>query len=337
MKVLVHIERSANAPDSTTREALGLARQLVGDGQVIGALCGPGGQALLGALGAAGADLVLEAADARLAGDHPAAEARALAQLAQTQHADLVLLGATSRGRDLSGRVAAHLGTSAISDCTALRVEGEALVLTRPVYSGKVLAELTPQARPALASLRPRAFSSTLQTSGLARQARYEQQTVELSPNDFLVEVGAVEATQAGHIELQAADAIVAGGRGLKGTCDPADIACIQKNYALLEDLAATLGAAVGSSRAVVDAGWRSHEEQVGQTGKTVSPQLYIAAGISGAIQHIAGMRSAKHIIAINKDPEAPIFAIADLGVVGDLFTIIPQLTAAIRTAKAGS
>jgi len=237
---------------------------------------------------------------------------------------------ATSRGRDLAARTAASFETSCVADCTGARRDGGTLVFTRPMYSGKVVAEVVAEGPVVVASVRPRAFARGTSTA----VGKVERATVAFDDADFRAVVTERIAVATDRPALAEAAIVVTGGRGVKGGCDPEDKAGIARNFGLVESLAASLGAAVGASRAVVDAGWRPHEEQVGQTGKTVSPTLYIAIGISGAIQHLAGMRGAKHVIAINKEPTAPIFAHADLGIVGDLFEVVPALEKAIRAAK---
>jgi electron transfer flavoprotein alpha subunit len=212
--------------------------------------------------------------------------------------------------------VAAKLGVGVASDLTDLAAESDAIVATRPVYAGKALQKVRVTARPAVLSLRPNIFTPETQAAGV----KPETLAVTSSGRGRVREI---KPAPAGTLDVAEAQVIISGGRGLK---EPA-------NFKVLEELAQAFGgrAAVGASRAVVDAGWRAHADQVGQTGKTVSPSLYIAVGISGAIQHLAGMRTSKVIVAINKDKDAPIFKVADYGVVGDLFEIVPRLTEEIR------
>jgi electron transfer flavoprotein alpha subunit len=227
-----------------------------------------------------------------------------------------VIFAATATGKDLAPRVAAKLGTGLAADVTDLVMEGGAIVATRPVFAGKALLKVKVTGQPAVLSLRPNVFTPDEQSSGV------KPETLPVADPGRVV-VREIKAAPAGTLDVAEAQIIISGGRGLK---DPA-------NFKVLEELALAFGgrAAVGASRAVVDAGWRGHGEQVGQTGKTVSPGLYIAVGISGAIQHLAGMRTSKVIVAINKDKDAPIFKVADYGVVGDLFEIVPRLTEEIR------
>lgn len=235
-----------------------------------------------------------------------------------------VIFPASVRGRELAPRVAARLGVGIASDVTAIAVSGEHIEATHPVNTGKVISKLTLSGSPAVLALRPNMFTATPKM----RTARIER--VEL-PADLAasrVVVTATESTGGGALDLSEAPVIVSGGRGLKAA----------ENFKLVEELAAAFGnAAVGCTRAVSDDGWRSHNDQIGQTGRTVSPDLYIAAGISGAIQHIAGMRNSRTIVAINKDADAPIFKVADYGIVGDVFEVLPVLTEAIREARKNS
>jgi electron transfer flavoprotein alpha subunit len=235
----------------------------------------------------------------------------------------LVLFPASAMGRDLAPRVAARLGVGLAADATALAIEGGRLIATRPVYAGKAIQRVAFPRTPAVASLRPKVFASAVPTSG--RKAAVSPLEVPLAPGDARARVREVVATAAGKLDLTEAEIIVSGGRGMKGP----------EHFDIIENLAAALGATVGASRAVVDAGWRPHGDQVGQTGKTVSPKLYVAVAISGAIQHLAGMSSSRCIVAINKEPEAPIFKVADYGVVGDAFEVVPALTEAVKQLNA--
>lgn len=231
---------------------------------------------------------------------------------------DAALFPASAMGKDLAPRVAARLGVGYAAEATALEVEGTELVVTRPEYAGKVFARVKFTEKPAVVSLRTNVFTPV--ESPKAGEVRTLDVSVDQA--DFGAIVREIRASAGEKLDVSEAPIIVSGGRGLR---EP-------ENFKLLEDLADALGgAAVGASRAVVDAGWRPHGEQVGQTGKTVSPTLYFAVGISGAIQHLAGMRTSKYIVAINKDPEAPIFKVADYGIVGDLFEIVPRLTEEVR------
>ncbi|HVR43167.1 MAG TPA: electron transfer flavoprotein subunit alpha/FixB family protein [Thermoanaerobaculia bacterium] len=231
----------------------------------------------------------------------------------------ILLLGGTAAGRDLAPRLAARIGVGVASDVDRLEWVDGNLRARRPVYSGKAFATVVVESRPAIATCRPSGFPAEEGDGGAPEIA--EVSVTLPAPRARVVEV---KSTAGGELTIAEADIIVSGGRGLK---EPA-------NFSLIRDLAHALGAAVGASRATVDAGWIDHQHQVGQTGRVVSPNLYIAVGISGAIQHLAGMSSSKHIVAINKDPEAPIFRVADLGVVGDLFAILPPLTEEVKKVK---
>jgi electron transfer flavoprotein alpha subunit len=229
---------------------------------------------------------------------------------------DAVFFSGTAMGRDLAPRVAARLGVGAIADVVGLSLNGSSFSARRPVYSGKAFATVdTAGKSPQVISLRPNVFGA-VQTGGSAEVVALDG--LELSIRAVVKEL---LDTGGGELDVAEADIIVSGGRGIKGP----------ENFALIRELADALGAAVGASRAVVDAGWIEHKHQVGQTGKVVSPSLYVACGISGAIQHLAGMSSSKVIVAINKDPDAPIFKVADFGVVGDLFDVVPPMVEAIK------
>jgi electron transfer flavoprotein alpha subunit len=212
-----------------------------------------------------------------------------------------------------------ELDTGCIADCTALVLEDGHLVATRPIYAGKLLSKcLIPERRPQIVTIRVRAFPKPEPDS--ARSGEVVRVDPILAEDDIAVKVTGFQETE-GAVSLADANIIVSGGRGVAGP----------EGFEPVQELAQVLGAAMGASRAAVDAGWVAYEHQVGQTGKTVSPDLYVAAGISGAIQHQAGMRTSKVIVAINKDPEAPIFKLAHYGIVGDLFKVVPALTAALK------
>jgi electron transfer flavoprotein alpha subunit len=243
----------------------------------------------------------------------------ALKQACDEVKPSVLLFGGTSNGRDLAPRIAARLDVGVASDVDQLSWTDGKLRARRPVYSGKAFATVDVTGTPAIATTRPNAFPAEEAGGGAA-------EVVEVTaPADAKAKLVETKAPEAGELTIAEADIIVSGGRGLKEA----------SNFSYIRDLAHAIGGAVGASRATVDAGWIDHQHQVGQTGRVVSPSLYIAAGISGAIQHLAGMSSSKHIIAINKDPEAPIFRVADLGVVGDLFTVLPALTEEVKKAKA--
>jgi electron transfer flavoprotein alpha subunit len=292
-----------------------LADQL-GD-EVCAVLCGSGIEGKAAELGKYGVDKVYVADNAALEPYTTDAHAAAVAKIVKEKDPAILLFGASVQGKDLSARLVGKLATGLATDCTDLKIEGGKLIAVRPMYAGKCFGEVAFEATPAMASLRPNVFA----IAENAKAGAVEKFDPALDAGQLKTKVAEVAKDTSGKIELTEANIIVSGGRGMKGP----------ENFPMLEDLAKVLGAAVGASRAAVDAGWRPVNDQVGQTGKTVSPNLYIACGISGAIQHLAGMSSSKFIVAINKDPEAPIFQRADYGIVDDLFKVVPEVTAAAK------
>jgi len=284
-------------------------------------LVGSGVDGLASELGAHGADAVHVFDQAELGAYATEPYARAVAQVVAAEQPAVVLVPFTAMGRDLAPRVAARVGAGLASDCVALTVKDGRLEARRPMYAGKAYATVRWEGGPQMATLRPNVFP--VGAADAARKVEVKKETVDTSAR---AKVTAVHAAASGKVELTEAQIVVSGGRGLKGP----------ENFHLVESLAAAMGAAVGASRAVVDAGWVDHQYQVGQTGKTVSPTLYVACGISGAIQHLAGMSSSKYIVAINKDADAPIFKVANYGLVGDLFELLPKLTEAAKRYFAG-
>jgi len=286
-------------------------------GSVEAVVCAPAQVQGADQVGKFGADKIVTLTNAAFARYAPEACAQALAERAKQGGYRTIVFAASATGKDLAPRVAAKLGVGVAADITDLATDGGTIVVTRPVYAGKALLRVTVGAQPAVLSLRPNVFTP------VERPKAGAVETVAVNVPAGRVTVREIKAAPAGTLDVAEAQVIISGGRGLK---EPA-------NFKVLEELARAFGgqAAVGASRAVVDAGWRAHADQVGQTGKTVSPSLYIAVGISGAIQHLAGMRTSKVIVAINKDKDAPIFKVADYGVVGDLFEIVPKLTEEIR------
>jgi electron transfer flavoprotein alpha subunit len=299
-------------------EAVSEARRIADahGAKVESVLIGGGVKPLADELASYGADRVHVFDAATLAAYATEPYAKALAQVVQAVKPWAVFVPYTSMGRDLAPRVAAKLDAGLVSDCVALAVKDGRLAARRPMYSGKAYGTFTWTGEPQLATLRANVFA--LGQPDASRKAELVDASVDAAAR---AKVTAVHAKADGKRELTESQIIVSGGRGLKGP----------ENFPLVEALAAAMGAAVGASRAVVDAGWVDHQMQVGQTGKTVSPTLYIACGISGAIQHLAGMSSSKVIVAINKDADAPIFKVADYGVVGDVFEILPKLTEAAK------
>ncbi len=315
--LVVFIEHSGGSARRGSIEALGGARAAGAD--CVALLCGPGADAVAPGLGALGAGkaVVLTGAE-RYSSDQVASAA---AEVVRAQGANGFLAAATGRGKDLAPRVAAHLDSTLFTDCTSLEAAGGALQVQRPWLAGKVIATLTSSGEFFCATTRLNVFEPATGEG----QAEVSEHVLSAEPK---ATVTSIEAKSDTKLDVGEAAVVVSGGRGLKGP----------EGFGIIEELAAAFGdAAVGASRAVVDAGWRPHSEQVGQTGKTVSPQLYIAVGISGAIQHLAGMKDSKVIVAINKDEEAPIFQVADYGLVGDAFELVPQLTEAVKAIKATS
>ena len=269
-------------------------------------------------LAAYGADRVLTADHASFGLYQP--DGYAATVVAAAEGCAAIVFGATATGKDLAPRVAAKLGVGYAAEITGCTVEGDNLVATRPVYAGKALQKIRLTGSPAVLSVRP----NTVPLAESPKAGAVE--SVAVPEFETHVTVTEIKAPADAALDVAEATVVVSGGRGLR---EP-------EHFKLIEDLAAAFGdAAVGASRAVVDAGWRDHSAQVGQTGKTVSPNLYVAIGISGAIQHLAGMRTAKTIVAINKDADAPIFKVADYGIVGDLFEVVPRLTAEVKKVKA--
>jgi electron transfer flavoprotein alpha subunit len=314
-KILAFVEsrdnKIKNAGFEVASAAVKLAKELGGEAEIL--LIGSAVSQVAGEAGTYGVKKVLVVEDSKLEKYSTTAYAKIAAETAKQRGSDIVFLSATQMGKDLGPRVAAKLDAGLAVDCTELRLENGGIIARRPVYAGKAFIEVKINSDVKIYSLRPNVFKAE-KVDGVT--AEVEKIQIDLSDTDFSAKIKEV-VTADEKLDVSEATIIVSGGRGLKGP----------ENYKLVEDLAASLGAAVGASRAVVDAGWRPHGEQVGQTGKTVSPNLYIACGISGAIQHLAGMSSSKCIVAINKDKDAPIFQIADYGIVGDVFEILPALT----------
>jgi electron transfer flavoprotein alpha subunit len=303
----------------TVSAASRIAQELGGETHVI-AFGPPGIADGAGELAGHGADRIFIAEAERFGNYDPDAAVGAIAELQQSAQYAAILFPASAQGKDLAPRVAARLGRGLATEIVEWSIEDDRIVVRRPMYAGKAIATLKFPESPALMSLRSNVFAPE------NREGRGEIERLELPDGPGRIRVRGIEHGEQEALDVAEATIIVSGGRGLQ---DPS-------NWKLLEELADVLGseATLGASRAVVDSGWRPHSEQVGQTGKTVSPNLYFAIGISGAIQHLAGMRTAKVIVAVNKDPEAPIFNVADYGVVGDLFEIVPRLTDEIRRIR---
>lgn len=315
--VFVWIDQSNGAVDPIAWETVGAARSIANQlgGQVAALVLGAGVSELAQQAIHYGADSALVADDATLKTFRLEPYAAVITKLAQEQQPAALLMGASNAGLELAAYVAAKLGVGLASDCTELAVEDGRLVATRPALIGNVLAKVTfGQARPQMATIRRRVFPTPEPDTG--RSSDIANVEAVLAEDDIATKVEGFEET-AGQVSLTDAKIIVSGGRGVAGP----------EGFKPVKALADALGGAMGASRAAVDAGWIPYAHQVGQTGKTVQPDLYIACGISGAIQHLAGMKTAKLIVVINKDAEAPIFKYAHYGIVGDLFEYVPALT----------
>ncbi|MDP6419129.1 MAG: electron transfer flavoprotein subunit alpha/FixB family protein [Candidatus Krumholzibacteria bacterium] len=318
--IWVYLEKGNAGLSKASLEVLGEARRQADalSAQVSAVMLGEGLTEAADQAGRSGADRLFLSDSGDFADQNPEALLPALISLLEGADADYLFLPVNVRCRELSARLSAQFGSGLAADVTAISAEEGQLKFTRPIYAGKALETVSLEGKPAIATLRPNLFSAAEEDA--SRDCGREDVPAG-SVADLRSLVKEAVAGAMDKVSLQEATVIVSGGRGMKEG----------ENFSLLEDLATTLGAAVGASRAAVDSGWRDHAEQVGQTGKTVSPVLYIACGISGAIQHLAGMSSSRTIVAINKDPEAPIFKVADYGIVGDLFEVVPLLTEEFR------
>lgn len=322
MKILAFAEQQNGSLKKGAFEVVSASRSLAEStgAELVTVIVGDNVSGLADALGGFGASDVILVEESRLADYSPRAVARAVAEVARNEGADIVVTSHSAHGKDLAPRVAVKLEAGLIPDAIAFDVDGSTVTYTRPVFAGKGRSDVRATTGIHVVSLRPNVFTATRVDS--PTQVSTRRASIDFPENSFAERV--VETKVSGEKkDVADADVIVSGGRGLKGP----------ENFHLVEELADALGGAVGASRAVVDAGWRPHSEQVGQTGKTVSPSLYVACGISGAVQHLAGMSSSKYIVAINKDREAPIFGVADYGIVGDVFDILPLLTDEIRSS----
>ena len=325
--VLVFAETRGAEPRKIAGEAVSAARRIAdasGGGEVHALIAGPPGVAQKSdVLGRFGADVVITVEHPGLATFARECIAATIAARAKSTSYRAVVLGFSAQGRDLGPRLAAKLDAPIVSDIIDLEVSGDALTVKHPGYANKVVIALSVAGPSAILSVRPSAFAA----KESPRTPRVESLSPAVDPGASKVKVTQVIEGAKGRPDLADAPVIIAGGRGLKAP----------ENFKLVEELADAFGnAAVGATRAVTDEGWRPHADQIGQTGRQVSPQLYVAVGISGAIQHLAGMRTSKTIVAINKDKEAPIFKVADYGIVGDVLEVVPVLTQAVREAKQG-
>jgi electron transfer flavoprotein alpha subunit len=324
--VLVFAETRGTALRKVALEAVTAARALAdasGGGEVHAIVAGPPGTGSAAQqLGAHGADVVYVGEHAGLATFERESIAASVAERAKQGGYRAVVLGFSTQGRDLGPRLAAKLDAPIASDVTEISVSGDTITVKHPGYANKVILTLTLSGSPVVLSVRPGAYTA----KESPRSARSESIQLASDPSAARVVVKQVVEGAKGRPDLGEAPVIIAGGRGLKAA----------ENFKLVEELADAFGnAAVGATRAVTDDGWRPHSDQIGQTGRQVSPQLYVAVGISGAIQHLAGMRTSKTIVAINKDKDAPIFKVADYGIVGDVLEVVPALTTAVQAARA--
>ena len=263
-----------------------------------------------------GPDKILVADDPALADYTTDAYTNVLTELIHASDPAVIIMGASAQGKDLAGRLAARLDAGVAMDCVGIKIDNGNLTYTRPMFGGKILADVEIEGNPQIVAIRP----NVMNVNEVPKNCAIEKPAVQVG--ELKTRVVEKKMETGDKIELTEADIIVSGGRGTGG------------DYAVIEALANELGAAVGASRSAVDEGWRPHSDQVGQTGKTVSPTLYVACGISGAIQHLAGMSTSKYIVAINKDEEAPIFSRADFGITGDLFEVVPAITEEVKKMK---
>jgi electron transfer flavoprotein alpha subunit len=310
--ILFIAECSGGELKKYSRELASKAVELAGDGLVTGLVIGDGG----GDLGGYGVGRVISIQTGEMPSLGGGAMGIALAEVVEGVNPDIVLATASDLGVDLMARAAMRIGVGLAQDCVAIDSSGDGLRVTRPIYAGNVLEDLVIESRPAMATLRPNLFPVPE-----AGGAGIKVERFEITSCDLGARVIEVVDEEAGMIDLAEADRVVSGGRAIGSA----------EGFEVIRELADALGAAVGASRAAVDAGSISHDHQVGQSGRIINPSLYIACGISGAIQHVAGMRTAKTIVAINKDPDALIFSKSDYGIIGDLFDVVPAITTSVK------
>ena len=322
MSIVVYVEQSAGKIKKTSLEAVSYGYALAaktGEGEVVAVALGTLDSNELASIGEAGAAKVLHISDERLNAGVIQAHASAVAQAFESTGASTLILAKSSLGDAVAARLAIKLQAALVSNVVELpRLEG-GFVVKRSIYTGKAFADTTVTTAKKILAIKKNAVDQKLDGA----EAQVETFAVSIPESDFASKINATERAT-GEVLLPEADIVVSGGRGMKGP----------ENWGMIEELAKTLGAATGCSKPVSDIGWRPHHEHVGQTGVKVAPTLYIAVGISGAIQHLAGVNSSKCIVVINKDPEAPFFKAADYGIVGDAFEIVPQLTAALKAAQ---
>lgn len=313
--ILVFLEAQGDVLKRTSYESITAALSIANGTPVRGIMVG-GSEAALATAGEYGLTTALRVANADADLFSTERVSAIVASYASSTGSDVVILGANATGKDIAPRVAIRLQAGLLPDVVALHATGSGVEAERPVYAGKATVRVKSTTALAVISVRPNVFTAkkvggtvSIESGGIAVSINRVSQVSNTVKNE-------------GVLDVAEADIVVSGGRGLKGP----------EHFGLVENLAKSMGAAVGASRAVVDAGWRPHREQVGQTGKTVSPSMYVACGISGAVQHLAGMSSSRIIVAINKDKDAPIFKIADYGIVGDVFDVLPALTQRISS-----
>jgi len=322
MSIVVYVEQSAGKIKKTSLEAVSYGFALAaktGEGEVIAVALGTLDSNELASIGEAGAAKVLHIADDRLNAGVIQAHASAVAQAFESTGASTLILAKSSLGDAVAARLAIKLQAALVSNVVELPRLENGFVVKRSIYTGKAFADTTVTTAKKILAIKKNAVDQKLDGA----KAQVETFAVAIPESDFASKISATERAT-GEVLLPEADIVVSGGRGMKGP----------ENWGMIEELAKTLGAATGCSKPVSDIGWRPHHEHVGQTGVKVAPTLYIAVGISGAIQHLAGVNSSKCIVVINKDPEAPFFKAADYGIVGDAFEIVPQLTAALKAAQ---
>ena len=323
-KVMIYGEIKGGKLKKTAFELASAGRKLADElgGDLAAVVMGSQGEQFAPDLGKYGVDTVYVMEAGELDAYNSEYYAQALAHMVQETKPEILLISHSMQGKDLAPRTAAKLGVATIADCVSFHLDGGALIGKRPMYAGKCFAEWVAKGSPQMASARP----NVLETEENAKAGSVEK--IAFSPDTGRKTYSTTELNldASGKVDLTEAEIIVSGGRGMGGP-----------DYSLLEEMAGIFGptATVGASRASVDAGWRPHSDQVGQTGKTVTPNLYVACGISGSIQHLAGMGSSKVIVAINKDTEAPIFTKADYGIVGDLFKVVPEFNKELKTLLA--
>jgi electron transfer flavoprotein alpha subunit len=321
--ILVFIEHQNNKVKKTSFELISKANELKSslNGTVNAVIIGDGVSSLADQIAPYGVDSVLTIENASLAKYNCIAYAEAIAKAVSEASATVVLGTASPLGKELFPRLASKLKAGLASDCTDLKADGGQLLATKPVYAGKAIVDVEFHSDIKLVTTRPNSFPISAPNEG----ASTETKSVDYTPENLRAEISEIIQGEEGKVDLTEAEIIVSGGRAMGNS----------ENFSVLRELASVIGASVGASRAAVDSGYAPHDMQVGQTGKVVNPKLYMACGISGAIQHLAGMRNSKVIVAINKDPEAPIFSKADYGIVGDLFTLVPLITEEFKQSLA--